>query len=176
MPVLLTHLAACGDTGRSLKSLAAPRRLAVKPDFFRPHSVRRARARLARSMGDAGTRKGPAAPTCGETSPTPFGWLLNLSNVGGTMPKTSPAVQANKQFSALETSGRVARLAFLDTLSPEIRELIVVAESMHRHGQLELIGMARFLHGKYPKIPGAATVLPFPRSQRAARVRKGGAA
>lgn len=68
----LTGPASCGDTALSLKSLAAPRRLAVKPDFFRPHSVRRARARLARSMGDAGTRKGPAAPTCGETSPTPF--------------------------------------------------------------------------------------------------------
>ena len=92
------------------------------------------------------------------------------------MPKTSPADQVSKQFPTVETSGRVVRLAFLDTLSPEIRELIVLAESMHRHGQLELIGMATFLRGKYPKIPCAETVLTFPARKRAARARKGGAA
>lgn len=92
------------------------------------------------------------------------------------MPKTSSAVQANKQFPVIEASGCVARLAFLDTLSPEIRTLIELAESMHRHGQLELIGMARFLVSRHPKIQGTATVVRFPARKSVVRARKGGVA
>lgn len=92
------------------------------------------------------------------------------------MPKISRAVQANKQFPAVETSGCVARITFLDTLSPEIRELIEVAEGMHLHGLWRLLGQARLLASWHPKVQAAATVVSFPAGKRVVAAGKGGAA
>lgn len=75
-----------------------------------------------------------------------------------------------------EAPGLVARISFLDTLSPEIRKLIEIAESMHLHGQWQLLGQARLLASWYPKEQAVAVVLPFPARKRVIRARKGGAA
>ena len=50
--------------------------------FYAPHSVSRACARLARSLGVSGIRKDPDAPKCVESTPTPFGWF-SISKLRG---------------------------------------------------------------------------------------------
>lgn len=86
------------------------------------------------------------------------------------MPKTTNGA------ARAEAPANVARIAFLDMFSPEIREVIRLAEGMHRNAHFELIGAARFLVSRYPKIQGTATVVRFPARKRNTRARKGGAA
>lgn len=105
-----------GHNGRSFETQAAPRRPAVRPDFFRPHSGGlRMRAGRYPSMGDGGIRKDHAAPVCGETSPTPFrvvsesletqeAFMPNATSKGASAPElpASPAAVASPQLAALD--------------------------------------------------------------------------
>ena len=72
----LTWFTPLADTERSLKNLGStPANSLQGRIFYAPHSVSRALARLARSLGVSGIRKDPDAPKCVESTPTPFGWF-----------------------------------------------------------------------------------------------------
>ena len=69
------------DNGRSLKNTSSTPALMLRSRiFYAPHSVSRALARLARSLGVSGSRKAPDALVCVESTPTPFRVVLNLEN------------------------------------------------------------------------------------------------
>lgn len=69
--------------GRSLKLKQHPGALLRSRVFCAPHSVRRASARPARSMGVSGIRKDPDALQCVENTPTPFRVVLQISKTEG---------------------------------------------------------------------------------------------
>ena len=70
------------DNGRSLKNISSTPALMLRSRiFYTPHSVSRAPARLARSLGVSGIRKDPDALMCVESTPTPFRVVLNLENI-----------------------------------------------------------------------------------------------
>ena len=72
------------DNERSLKNLGStPANSLQGRIFYAPHSMRRALARLTRSLGVSGIRKDPDAPKCVESTPTPFQVVLDLKNLGG---------------------------------------------------------------------------------------------
>ena len=75
----LDHSHACWDTGRSLKNTSSTPANSLQGRFFyAPHSLSRASARLARSLGVSGIGNDPDAPKCVESTPTPFRVVLNL--------------------------------------------------------------------------------------------------
>lgn len=71
------------DNHLSLKNKGSTPALMLRSRiFYVPHSVSRAPARLARSMGSvSGIRKDPDALRCVESTPTPFRVALSLGNV-----------------------------------------------------------------------------------------------
>ena len=78
----LTRPTTLADNDGSLKSISSiPAPLLQKPVFLCPHSVSRAPARLARSLGVSGIRKDPDALRCVESTPTPIRVVLNLENL-----------------------------------------------------------------------------------------------
>ena len=77
----LTRPALRSDNDRSLKNISStPANSLQGRIFYAPHSVSRALARLARSLGVSGIRKDPDAPICVESTPTPFRVVLNLES------------------------------------------------------------------------------------------------
>ena len=80
----LTRPALRSDNGRSLKNLSStPANSLQGRIFYAPHSLSRASARLARSLGVSGIGNDPDALTCVESTPTPFQVILDLKNLGG---------------------------------------------------------------------------------------------
>lgn len=70
------------DNERSLKNVSSTPAPTLQGRFFyAPHSARRARARVAWSLGVSGIRKDPDALTCVESTPAPFRVVLDLENV-----------------------------------------------------------------------------------------------
>lgn len=77
----LTRAARWPETADSLKSTSStPANSLQGRIFYAPHSVSRAPARLARSLGVSGIRKDPDALVRVESTPTPFRVVLNLKS------------------------------------------------------------------------------------------------
>jgi len=79
---LLTRAPCRPDNDHSLKKLSStPANSLQGRIFYAPHSVSRAPARLARSLGVSGSRKAPDALSCVESTPTPFWVVPNLKKL-----------------------------------------------------------------------------------------------
>ena len=78
----LTRPTTLTDNDSSLKNVSStPAHLLRSRFFYAPHSVSRALARLARSLGVSGIRKDPDALTCVESTPTPLRVVSQSRNV-----------------------------------------------------------------------------------------------